>query len=108
MNEEINAEKDARQDSNRGDSKLTPSGTIMTHLMTYRTPGGKEFRLHDAEYKGKHYFDYRKYDQRTRGASPTKSGLRAGPKDLEFLEDAMMRWRRYYKQVIVREAKREA
>jgi len=28
-------------------------------------------------------------------------------KDLEFLEDAMMHWRRYYKQIVVKEAKRE-
>ena len=86
---------------------VTKSGTIMTHLMTYSGPNGFEYRLHDAEYKGKHYFDFRKYDPRTRGGVPTRGGLRLNPRLLEFLEDAMMRWRRFYKQTVVREGKRD-
>lgn len=89
------------------DQTVTKSGTIMTHLMTYTGSNGAEYRLHDAEYRGKHYFDFRKYDQRTRGGMPTKGGLRLNPRMLEFLEDGMMRWRRFYKQAVVREAKRE-
>ena len=86
---------------------VTKSGTIMTHLMTYSGPSGSEYRLHDAEFKGKHYFDFRKYDPRTRGGVPTRGGIRLNPRLLEFLEDAMMRWRRFYKQTVVREGKRE-
>lgn len=83
------------------------SGTIMTHLMTYRIPGGREYQLHDAEYNGRHYFDFRKYDQKAVGTIPTKSGFRANFKELEFLTDAVMRWRRYHRHVVVKEAKRE-
>jgi|GEM_PF-1495170 len=86
---------------------VTKSGTIMTHLMTYTGPNGSEYRLHDAEYKGKHYFDFRKYDQRTRGGIPTRGGIRLNPRLLEFLEDSMMRWRRFYKQTTIKEVKHE-
>lgn len=88
-------------------SMITKSGTIMTHLMTYTSANGTEYRLHDAEYKGKHYFDFRRYDPRMPGGMPTRGGLRLNPRMLEFLEDSMMRWRRFYKQVVVKEAKRE-
>ena len=108
MTEDQKLQDQNNQITPNGDQKVTKSGTIMTHLMTYSGPNGSEYRLHDAEYQGKHYFDFRKYIQQTRGGMPTPAGVRLNPKLLEFLEDAMMRWRRFYKQIIVREAKREA
>ncbi len=85
---------------------ITKTGTIMTHLMTYAGPNGTEFQLRDAEYQGKHYFDFRKFDPLRRGDKPLPTGIRLSPKGLEFLEDAMAQWRRFHKQVVVREGKR--
>jgi len=99
--------KDRERSRGETHTLVTRSGTIMTHLMTYSAPTGSQYRLHDAEYKGKHYFDFRRYDPRTRGGVPTQGGLRLNPRTLEFLEDAMMRWRRFYKQSVVQEGKRE-
>ena len=107
MTENEHSQDRNQPEGTREDQKVTKSGTIMTHLMTYSGPNGSEYRLHDAEYKGKHYFDFRKYDPRTRGGVPTRGGIRLNPRLLEFLEDGMMRWRRFYKQIVVREGKRE-
>lgn len=108
MTETEQAKDRNREGSSREPHTLvTKSGTIMTHLMSYSAPNGSEYRLHDAEYKGKHYFDFRRYDPRSRGGVPTQGGLRLNPRTLEFLEDAMMRWRRFYKQTVIQEGKRE-
>lgn len=107
MTDQARPQNQNQPERNHAGSTVTKSGTIMTHLMTYSGPNGSEYRLHDAEYEGKHYFDFRKYDQRTRGGMPTRGGIRLNPRLLEFLEDAMMRWRRFYKQTVVREGKRE-
>ena len=87
--------------------KITKTGTIMTHLMTYAGPNGTEYQLRDAEYQGKHYFDYRKFDPLRRGDKPVPTGIRLSPKGLTFLEDAMGIWRRFYKQIQVKEGKRD-
>jgi len=85
--------------------RVTKTGTIMTHLMSYAGPNGSEFQLRDAEYQGKHYFDFRKFDPKRRGDKPMPTGIRLSPKGLAFLEDAMANWRRYYKQIQVKEGK---
>lgn len=85
--------------------RITKTGTIMTHLMSYAGPNGTEYQLRDAEFKGKHYFDFRKFDPLKRGDKPMPMGIRLSPKGLEFLEDAMAKWRRFYKQIQVKEGK---
>ena len=87
------------------EQKITKTGTIMTHLLTYAGPNGSEYQLRDAEFKGKHYFDFRKFDPLRRGDKPAPTGIRLSPQGLELLEDAMAKWRRYYKQIQVKEAK---
>ena len=105
MTEDQKPEEPKNQRPPNWNQKVTKTGTIMTHLMTYAGPNGSEYRLHDAEYQGKHYFDFRKYDSRTRGDMSTPAGVRLNPRLLEFLEDAMMQWRRFHKKITVKEGK---
>ena len=85
--------------------KITKTGTIMTHLLTYAGPNGTEYQLRDAEFQGMHYFDFRKFDPLRRGDKPAPTGIRLSPKGLGLLEDAMAKWRRYYKETIVKKGK---
>ncbi len=71
----------------------------MTHLLSYQGPREGEMRLHDAEYRGEHYFDYRRYEKLTRGMASTPKGLRLSRSGVGLLKDAIARWEEFYKQV---------
>ena len=67
----------------------------MTHLVSYEGPRGQEIRLSNAEFRGEHYLDFRFYEKRSRGAVPTKRGIRLGLRSIEYLEDAISRWKAF-------------
>ncbi len=70
----------------------------MTHLVSYEAQRDQEIRLHDAEFRGRHYFDFRFYEKRTRGMVPTPRGIRLGLQAVEHLEDAISRWKSFIKR----------
>lgn len=71
----------------------------MTHLLSYKGPRGQEARLHDAEFRGEHYFDFRFYEGGKEGVVPTRRGIRIGAKFVEHLEEAITRWKEFVRQV---------
>lgn len=77
--------------------KGNPGEARMTHLISYQASRGQEIRLHDAEFRGEHYFDFRFYDKGNQGMVPTKRGIRLGLLDVGRLRDSISRWRSFYK-----------
>jgi len=71
----------------------------MTHLFSYQGPRGQEIRLHDAEFLGRHYFDFRFYEKGNRGIFPKERGIRLGLREVEFLQDAVARWKAFHKEL---------
>jgi hypothetical protein len=71
----------------------------MTYLLSYETPRGQEIRVHDAEFRGQHYFDFRFYEKGTQGSVPTRRGIRLGLRDVGHLEDAVSKWRSFLERL---------
>lgn len=71
----------------------------MTHLFSYAGPKGQEIRLHDAEFLDKHYLDFRFYEKGNRGMFPKERGIRLGLREVEFLQDAVARWKAFHKEL---------
>lgn len=78
--------------------KESSSQAQMTHLFSYQGPRGQEIRLHDAEFLDKHYFDFRFYEKGNRGMFPKERGIRLGFREVEFLQDAVARWKAFHKE----------
>lgn len=78
-------------------SKDVPGEARMSHLLSYEGSRGQEIRLHDAEFRSEHYFDFRFYDKGSEGMIPTKRGIRLSLRDVGYLEDAIPRWKEYLK-----------
>lgn len=75
--------------------------TKMIHLMSFPASRGDEWQLHDAEYRGQHFFDYRRYESRTRGKVATPKGVRLSRYGVEHLKDAICKWEEFYKRTVL-------
>ncbi|GEM_PF-6634939 len=87
------------ENQNQTYPKESQTETKMTHLMTYQGPRGDEMQLNDAEFRGEHYFDYRRYTQLARGKTPTPKGLRLSRTGVGHLKDAISQWEKYYEKI---------
>ncbi len=65
-------------------------------LRTYPAHEGREFRLHDVEFYGKSYFDFRLFEKYLTGVVSRKRGIRLSAPLVEFLEDAIWNWKSYH------------
>ena len=79
-------------------SKERKDEAVMTRLMTYQGPRDQEIRLHNAEFRGKHYFDFRFYEKGSGGDIPTRRGVRLAATSVGHLEDAISRWKSFIKE----------
>lgn len=90
---------DTNQTKEEAKKKESVAQARMTHLFSYQGPQGQEIRLHDAEFLSKHYFDFRFYEKGNRGMFPKERGIRLGLREVEFLQDAVARWKAFHKDL---------
>ena len=76
----------------------TSDEALMTYIGSYMAPREQEIRLHDAEFRGKHYFDFRFYDKRSDGGIPTKRGVRLDVTSVGHLVDAISSWQAFLQE----------
>ena len=89
---------ETKQKESKAQSREGKEEAKMTHLMSYQGPRDQEIRLHNAEFRGKHYLDFRFYDKKSGRDIPTKRGVRLDSVSVGHLEDAILKWKSFVEE----------